>query len=682
MSEELDAAGAGAESSFDLAVDAICDLVEGDSAPPPPPPPMTVQTKEGDTSTAVSAAADAHAGADPSIGKKPAEGVYINKDGKKVRRVKRSEKRTRQKGQDTAAAGVAPAEAAVPSEVQANQRAQSEAEAQRQAAAAASAALLKAALPPAASTTSSSATSVSRSALDSAGDDYKAMPSSSFGHGVNNNNEHHDDNEDDEASEGDWDLEYKTGLAKHHEDAERQMLEGEEGRRGFASTDDEDEYEDEEDDSRHETYTNDPNTCTASAMTAPSVSTRTEAGPATPKLSSNDVRNPFDDEQVANVVPPGATEGPSPAAEDCALDPGDIRAALSSSSGGNDMTENDLNHFDPLHVAQEGSTTQTTLPPSQPPQLPHPGVKSPDESVMSQGPLWEEAGRVAAAATESHQQYLQLHPQQENTTNGAAIGQTIRDEYWSRAAVDAGEVAPDTLFRAGAAPHPTAPHPNEMERVATKRVNVVQLLINGLIGLVGGLFGSIYVQGCCHFVTVDVGLPLHFGLWQYSPMDSAFQGFTYCYRYDSDYTHDSPTFARLAGLTALLAGAFSMSVLWVYLLFGRTSSDLWMWAVRFLVMATSLQALTFSFFANDVCRRNSCSIGPGSIVSLVSTLSWALVAYEMKDNSPAVSALIPDPHMTMNQHQQQQGGNSGNSGVELTGGYYRPPSTVGLGVAV
>ena len=561
--------------------------------------------------------------------------------------------------------------------MQANQRARSEAEAQRAAAAAASAALLKAA-PPAAPTTS--ATSVSRSALESAGDDYKATPSSSFGHGVNSNNEHLDDNEDEEASEGDWDLEYKTGLARHHEDAERQMLEGEEGRRGFASTDDEDEYED-EDDSRHEAYMNDPNT--DSTTTGPCETTRTEAGPVTPELSSNDVRNPFDDEQVANVVvPPGATEGPSPIAEDGALDPGDIRAALSSTSGGNDMTGNDLNQFDPLHVAQEGSTTQTTLPPSQPPQLPHPGVKSPDESVMSQGPLWEEAGRVAAAATaESHQQYHQLHPQQEETTNRAAIGQTIRDEYWSRAAVDAGEVAPDTLFRAGAAPHPNAPHPNEMERVATKRVNVVQLLINGLIGLVGGLFGSIYVQACCHFVTVDVGLPLHFGLWQYSPMDSAFQGFTYCYRYDSDYTHDSPTFARLAGLTALLAGTFSMSVLWVYLLFGRTSSDLWMWAVRFLVMATSLQALTFSFFANDVCRRNSCSIGPGSIVSLVSTLSWALVAYEMKDNSPVVSALIPDPHMTMNQ--QQQGENSGNSGVELTGGY-RPPtgSSVGLGVAV
>ena len=671
MSEEQDAAGAGAgaESSFDLAVDAICDLVEGDSAPPPPPPPpppMTVQMQEGDASTslgpaAVSTAADAHVDADPLNSKKPAGGVYINKDGKKVRRVKRSEKGTRQKGhsQDTAAAGVAPAEAAVPSEVQANQRARSEAEAQRAAAAAASAALLKAA-PPAAPC----ATSVSRSALDSAGDDYKATPSSSFGHGVNSDNERLDDNEDEEA--GDWDLEYKTGLARHHEDAERQMLEGDEGRRGFASTDDEDEYENEEDDSRHEAYMNDPNT--ASTMTSPS-----EAGPATPGLSSNDIRNPFDDEQVANVVvPPGATEGPSPTAEDGALDPGDIRAALSSTSGGNGMTENDLNQFDPLHVAQ-GSTPQTALPPSQPPQLPHPGVKSSDESAMSQGPLWEEAGRVAAAATDSHQQYLQLHPQQEETTNRAAIGQTIRDEYWSRAAVDAGEIAPDTLFRAG-----TAPHPNEMERVATKRVNVVQLLINGLIGLVGGLFGSIYVQACCHFVTVDVGIPLHFGLWQYSPMDSAFQGFTYCYRYDSDYTHDSPTFARLAGLTALLAGAFSMSVLWVYLMFGRTSSDLWKWAVRFLVVAASLQALTLSLFANDVCRRNSCSIGPGSIVSLVSTLSWALVAYEMKDNSPVVTTAT----MTTNHRQQQQGGNnSGNSGVELTGGY-SPPSSVGLGVAV
>ena len=255
-------------------------------------------------------------------------------------------------------------------------------------------------------------------------------------------------------------------------------------------------------------------------------------------------------------------------------------------------------------------------------------------------------------------------------TKRAAIEQTIRDECWSRAAVDSGEVAPDTLFRARSGEPTTAGH-SETERVATTRVNVVQLLINGLIGLVGGLLGSIYVQTGCHFVTVDVGLSLHFGLWQYSPMDSALQGFTYCYPYDEEYTHDSPTFARIFGLIALISGLFSLSVLWVYLLLGRTSNGLWKWAVRFLIVAASFQALTFSFFADDVCRRNSCSFGPGSIVSLISTLSWALVEYEMRDNSPTASALISDPHLEagVTQTNQEQGG------MELTG--YRPPVSLG-----
>ena len=67
MSDQFQDDGIGthpgaAESSFDLAVDAICDLVEGDGAPPPPAPvnaPVLAREEESPqapTPTATSAA--------------------------------------------------------------------------------------------------------------------------------------------------------------------------------------------------------------------------------------------------------------------------------------------------------------------------------------------------------------------------------------------------------------------------------------------------------------------------------------------------------------------------------------------------------------------------------------------------------------------------------------------------
>ena len=724
MSDQFQDDGIGtypgaAESSFDLAVDAICDLVEGDGAPPPPAPvnaPVLAREEESPqapTPTATSAAQPIDANL--SISNKPIEGeVYINKDGKKVRRVKRSEKRTRQKQLETSEAAPAVDASAAPNRGASNQKAQSEAEAQRAAAAAASAALL----------------GTSALAAPSVGSDSHAIPENvsstnmstpTFSLDRDPNTSSIDDystNIDEDGDDGDWDEDYKTGLAKQHEDAERQMLEGEEGRRGFESTDDEDDFNDEdheEGNAMSGEFTNDAEAASAMdgtsfadasiaqvGIAASSNSNPTEAETTIPTISV-EPKNPFADEQLKVSsydpmadIPLPPIEAPSSinqdiATEDAVLDPGDIRAALSSASGGgNDVA---INQFDPLHVVAQGPLAQlnahrtlheipATTPPLQQRQMllsaenvssSYPERQHCEEiPAASQGPLWRQAGMMAAAA-ESQRQYHQFDLQQGRMTKRAAIEQTIRDECWSRAAVDSGEVAPDTLFRARSGEPTTAGH-SETERVATTRVNVVQLLINGLIGLVGGLLGSIYVQTGCHFVTVDVGLSLHFGLWQYSPMDSALQGFTYCYPYDEEYTHDSPTFARIFGLIALISGLFSLSVLWVYLLLGRTSNGLWKWAVRFLIVAASFQALTFSFFADDVCRRNSCSFGPGSIVSLISTLSWALVAYEMRDNSPTASALISDPHLEagVRQTNKEQGG------TELTG--YRPPVTLGVNV--
>jgi hypothetical protein len=697
--------GAAAESSFDLAVGAICDLVEGDGAPSAP---LIAPVKEGRYSPAplnAAAAAASTQAVSANISKKPDEGeVYINKDGKKVRRVKRSEKRMKQMQQDATDSVPPPID---PGQIS-NQEARSEAQAQRAAAAAASAALLGAGAPAAPTSVSSD----SRASLDGTNDVNWTAPSLPFKQDAQNDGDYSENNEDE--ADGDRDLDYKTGLAKQHEDAERQMLEGEEGRRGFESTDDEDDKDDEGEEvgTRAEGYINGPATISTvdgaslgdsvsegAALSTGSTSAPMKAGPSIPTMPI-ETRNVFYDEQVAvsnynptTNLPLDPIEDPSSmknspggsgmitnaaAAEDVILDPGDIRAALSSASGGHDITESDLNRFDPLHVAMPGTVSSSqsrhlssglsVASSSYPDRQPF------EETTTSPGPLWNQAGIVATAAESQHQYHQWGNGKM---TQRGAIGQTIRDECWSRAAVDAGEVAPDMLFRARSG-EPTSSSQSETERVATKRVNVVQLLINGLIGLVGGLLGSIYVQTGCHFVTVDVGLPLHFGMWQYSPMDSAFQGFTYCYPYDENHTQDSPTFARIAGLIALAAGTFSLSVLWVYLLLGRTTSGLWKWAVRFLALAACLQTLTFSFFGTDVCRRNSCSFGPGSIVSLISALSWGLAAYEMKDNSPIGTALIPDPYREsgdmMNQQQQQQQQQQG--GMELTG--YRAPVSLGV----
>lgn len=134
--------------------------------------------------------------------------------------------------------------------------------------------------------------------------------------------------------------------------------------------------------------------------------------------------------------------------------------------------------------------------------------------------------------------------------------------------------------------------------LARKRVRVVQLLAVGLLGFLVGLLGSFFVQSTCHFGSADVAVgqneqpfSLHYGMWKYSPIDSAFQGYPYCMKYDDEFTDDTPLLPRIAGLTALLCGAYSLTVLWVYLIFGRATQCTWNSAVWFCAIAGIAQAL-------------------------------------------------------------------------------------------
>merc|ERR1712048_378583 len=132
-------------------------------------------------------------------------------------------------------------------------------------------------------------------------------------------------------------------------------------------------------------------------------------------------------------------------------------------------------------------------------------------------------------------------------------------------------------------------------KIARKRTKVVQLLVIGLLGIIGGFFGSIFTLYTCNFASADVEVGnnnffrLHFGMWKYSPLDSVFQGYSYCYPYDDQYTADAPVPARIVAVVALMSGSASLSVLWIYLILGVTKEFYWKNAVRLLMLAGSCQ---------------------------------------------------------------------------------------------
>eukprot|EP00339_Tiarina_fusa_P025758 CAMPEP_0117072254 /NCGR_PEP_ID=MMETSP0472-20121206/50855_1 /TAXON_ID=693140 ORGANISM="Tiarina fusus, Strain LIS" /NCGR_SAMPLE_ID=MMETSP0472 /ASSEMBLY_ACC=CAM_ASM_000603 /LENGTH=1085 /DNA_ID=CAMNT_0004796281 /DNA_START=84 /DNA_END=3341 /DNA_ORIENTATION=+ len=180
--------------------------------------------------------------------------------------------------------------------------------------------------------------------------------------------------------------------------------------------------------------------------------------------------------------------------------------------------------------------------------------------------------------------------------------------------------------------------------LARKRVRVVQLLIVGLVALLVSFLGNLWIQSSCHFVSaaVEVGdrgqvFDLHYGLWKYSPIDSAFQGYAYCFQYDDEYTGDAPLFSRWFSCLALVGGSFSLAVLWIYLIFGRGNTFTWDLAVYTAGMSGCLQIATLIILAGPVCQRDECSLGPAGILSIVASVVYFILAFEMYYNTPMAS---------------------------------------------
>jgi hypothetical protein len=179
--------------------------------------------------------------------------------------------------------------------------------------------------------------------------------------------------------------------------------------------------------------------------------------------------------------------------------------------------------------------------------------------------------------------------------------------------------------------------------LAIIRTRVVPLMMGGAVAIVGGFFASIYVQFSCDFVTALVDMEalgggskdysFHFGIWKYTPISSVYKGYTYCDRYDEDYT--APAIPRMFGIFALLLGTYGLVVLWIYLIKGKTSELAWRTAIYALYLAAFSSLLMFLTLIMKLCHSNSCSMGPSSFVSLFTTLVWLLLAYVMKNHAPA-----------------------------------------------
>ena len=175
---------------------------------------------------------------------------------------------------------------------------------------------------------------------------------------------------------------------------------------------------------------------------------------------------------------------------------------------------------------------------------------------------------------------------------------------------------------------------------AQKRVRAVQLLLVGLLGLILGWLGNFFVGTSCHFVNVPVragnggNFALHFGLWSYSPADSAMSGYSYCYPYSGSHDNDVPLVSRIANIVALVFGTYSLVVLWWYLVTGQANRTMWSIGVWTALLAAVAQMTTLFFFFDTLCQERTCSWGPASFLAIATSVAWIVLGFELYYQAP------------------------------------------------
>jgi hypothetical protein len=171
-----------------------------------------------------------------------------------------------------------------------------------------------------------------------------------------------------------------------------------------------------------------------------------------------------------------------------------------------------------------------------------------------------------------------------------------------------------------------------------------------VVGVLAGLFPSLYAQWTCHFVTGgnidddELTFILNFGLQEFTPIDSSVQGYTYyCLDYDSKYNYKAPIVPRVAGIVAIVLGTIALMVIAVFLLVSITHRILWTTSMWMLYVGSICQISTLSIFLLDICQDDiACSMGPGAWATVVSSLSWFVLSLEMKANSALAQPVKSD----------------------------------------
>lgn len=121
--------------------------------------------------------------------------------------------------------------------------------------------------------------------------------------------------------------------------------------------------------------------------------------------------------------------------------------------------------------------------------------------------------------------------------------------------------------------------------------------------------------------------------WTQSSL-ACFGSYKYCYPYSDQ--HEAPIIARVANVLALLAGTYTMAVVWSYLILGgQVKKAYWNWSVRLAWAAGIFQLGTLAFFGSKLCRDNSCAPGPAAYLALGTAVVWIVLGWELKYHIPA-----------------------------------------------
>lgn len=189
-------------------------------------------------------------------------------------------------------------------------------------------------------------------------------------------------------------------------------------------------------------------------------------------------------------------------------------------------------------------------------------------------------------------------------------------------------------YNASSAPVESRPCDNGLER----------LIMVAMIGLIGGVLGSIFAFDTCEFVSIrkkvgyyDEVLQVSAGMKYFTSIDSVFLGGSQCIAYDHEnlyYTQEPPHFAKISSLSGIAFGVTSVVILWFYILTKKTTTKIWNIASAFSCIASLAQILTFQFYFSSVCKEETCSIGAGTVASFIAAMSYGCIGYEMIGNKP------------------------------------------------